>query len=207
MLDAIHAELRRAADLTGHDLPQGNTDMGEERQRHRPAEIGRKGRHRPLNSIGRGNGAQRIVLMRHRSAEHRHRRIANVLVDRAAMLDDQRVRPREETVDDTAYFLGAELARKLRKAAEIGEQHRYAPTLRLLRAGWSRVLQARDGLQQPLAMAERGDTELAQVVGRKPAQQPVIDVIGDEGIRVLAEAQSFKPATNVHFARSDSGPS
>ena len=187
-----------AADLTSHDLAQRDADMAEQRRRGRAAEIGRKRRHRPLDRIGGGDGAQGVVLVRQRRAEHGHGGIADVLVDRSAVLDDQLVGAGQEVVDDAAHLLSAERARKLGEAAEVGEQHGDLPAFRLGCGRRSRLLQADDRFEQPLAMAERSDTKLAQVIRRQATQHPAIDVIGDKSIRVLAKAQPFQPATNVH---------
>ena len=128
--------------------------MAGERRRRRPAEIRRKRRHRPLDRIGRGDGAQGIVLVGDRRAEHRHGGVADVLVDRAAVLDDQFVGAREEAVDDAAHLLGAKRARQFGEAAEVGEQHSDLPPLGLARVRLLRLGQAGDGFEQSLAMAE-----------------------------------------------------
>ena len=192
------------ADLTRHDLAQGNADMAEQRRRRRPAEIGRQHRHGALDGFRRRYGAQRIVFVGHGRAEHGHGGVADVLVDRAAVLDDQFVGAGKEAVDDAAHFLRPERARQLGEAAEIGEQHGHLPALGLGCGGRRTVAQVGNGIEQTLAVAERGDPQLPQVIPGEAAQQLGVDMVGVERVGILGQSQAFKPATDVHVVASTS---
>ena len=120
------------------------------------------------------------------------------------MLDDQLVGTGEEAVDDAAHLLRAERARQLGEAAEIGEQHGHLPVLGL---AWGRrcvVAQVGNGIEQTLAVAERGDSELPQVIPGEATQQLGVDMVGVERVGILGEPQAFKPATDVHVVASTS---
>ena len=84
--------------------------------------------------------------------------------------------------DDLAQILGIEPRRQRRRADEIAEHHRqlaalsFAPTLPSpamgtggrRSAGFGRAERG-DGVEQSATMADRGDTQLAQILARQPA--------------------------------------
>ena len=83
-VDGVARDERLA--LAGHDLAR--VDARPERERHRQLLAERR---QPLADLGHGaHRPQRVVLVRDRDAEHRHRRVADELLHRAAVpLDDQ----------------------------------------------------------------------------------------------------------------------
>ena len=107
-----------ASDAARDDFAGRNADVHVERLGRRRVEV----RHRPHNRVGGARRACRLVAMRHRSAEDRHDRIADVLVDAAAEALDDRVDDAEEALEQLMDVFGIELLRQLRIAAKIGEQ-------------------------------------------------------------------------------------
>ena len=65
--------------------------------------------------------------------------------------------------------------------------------------GWGRrsTAQFGDRLQQLLAMAERHDADVLEVVVCHPAQQLAVDVVGAEYLGVLGEADPAEPTVDV----------
>jgi hypothetical protein len=66
------------------------------------------------------------------------------------------------------------------------------------RRGLARRLQLGDRGEQLLAVAERCDPELLQVVRRQRAQDVGVDVVRRECLRVSAEAVVLQPGADVH---------
>ena len=123
---AEHRVVGRAhtGEAAGDHLAAGDADMRVQRTRRafaRACELGvdvERGARRP----------ERIVVMRHRRPEQRHNGVADVLVDRAAVADDDAVDERREARHEVAHLLGIERLRKRREVAEVGEQDRHLPT-------------------------------------------------------------------------------
>ena len=65
--------------------------------------------------------------------------------------------------------------------------------------GWGRRCTAQfgDRLQQLLAMAERHDADVLEVVVCHPAQQLAVDVVGAEHLGILGEADPAEPTVDV----------
>jgi hypothetical protein len=119
-----------------------------------------------------------------------------------------------------AKILGVDLLRQSGRADQVAEQHRQLPPLggtrdrrRRLdfacyrRAGGPgfgrRLRQGRNRLQQLLAMAERGDPELLQVVGGQRAQVIGVDVVRPERIKVALQPQFVQQGGDVHAGSRD----
>jgi hypothetical protein len=62
-------------------------------------------------------------------------------------------------------------------------------------------IQIGDGGEQLLAVAERSDAELFQIVRRKRAQDLGVDVVRREDFGILAEAVVPQPGADVHRFR------
>ena len=91
--------------------------MHRERARGRP-EFRRDER---LDFERRAHRAQRVVAMGARGAEQRHRRVADVLVDRAAVALDDGVDHAEELLEQRPDLLRVELRRQAGVADQITE--------------------------------------------------------------------------------------
>ena len=161
----------------------------------RPAELGGQGGHCLLQGCRCGDGAQGIVTVGERRAEQRHGGVAEVLVDRAAVLRDDRIGAIQEGFDDPARGLGADGARELGEAADVGEEHDHLPSLGLGRSsGRCRRLfrtrtEAGNRLDDPFAVTERPNAQLAQILGREPEQGALVDVVVGEGLGIPTKAQ------------------
>jgi hypothetical protein len=57
--------------------------------------------------------------------------------------------------------------------------------------------QFRDGFQQLLAMAKRGNADVLEIVVRQPAQQLTVDVVGAEQLGILGETDPAEPTVDV----------
>ena len=57
----------------------------------------------------------------------------------------------------------------------------------------------RDRLQQLLAMAQRHDADVLEVVVGQPAQLLDVDVVGAKHLRILGEADPAEPTVDVQF--------
>ena len=153
-------------------------------------------------------GTERVVVVRPRRAEQRHDGVPDVLVDRAAVADDDTVDERREAGDELAHLLRVKLLRQRREAGDVGEQHGDLAALAGLRAdGLARRLRGRglcggraalgDCRQQPLAVAERGDAELFQIGVGQLGEHAEIDVVVGKALRILGQAEPFEPAGNL----------
>jgi hypothetical protein len=76
-----------------------------------------------LVDVERGaGGAERVVVMRPRRAEQRHDGVPDVLVDRAAVADDDAVDERREAGNELAHLLRIKLLRQCGEPGDVGEQ-------------------------------------------------------------------------------------
>jgi hypothetical protein len=71
---------------------------------------------------GGADGTQAIVLMGDRDAEDRHHRVADELLDRAAVVLDRAASSREVAVEHAPQRLGVERLGELRRLDEVGEE-------------------------------------------------------------------------------------
>ena len=116
--DGVFA-VRVRAGAAGDDLAAGDADMCAQRV----AGFVRQRCH-PLVDVERGaHSAQRVVVVGDWRTKHRHDVVAHMLVDRAAVTLDDAVNHLEVTVEERMGLLGAEFARKLGVARDVGEQH------------------------------------------------------------------------------------
>ena len=85
-------------------------------------------RERPLHVRGRADGAQRVVLVERRQPEDRHDRVADVLLDRAAVVLQHRPHLVEVAGQHLSQRLRVERLAEARRALEVGEDdgHRLA---------------------------------------------------------------------------------
>ena len=73
----------------------------------------------------RSAGAQRVVLVRRRDAEHRHHRVADELLHRAAVRLDDRLHPLEVARQQRPQRLRIRRLPQRRRADHVAEQHRH----------------------------------------------------------------------------------
>jgi hypothetical protein len=70
--------------------------------------------------------------------------------------------------------------------------------MRSSRRRW-RAAQIGDRLQQLLAMAQRHDAHILEVIVSQPTQQFDVDVVGAEHLRILGEADPAEPTVDVQY--------
>ena len=120
---------------------------------------------------------------------------------------------------DSLHVLGVEARRQRRRADEVDEHDRELPSFGFGRPGArggvrcrrgrgfgrrsglrrERVLpQGGDGGEQLAPVADRGDAEADQVVGRQIGQDLGVDIVVTERLLVLAQAQPVQPSPDVH---------
>jgi hypothetical protein len=58
-----------------------------------------------------------------------------------------------------------------------------------------------DGVEHSAAMTDRGDAQLAQILGREPAQYVLVNVVGAEPGYVLLEPKPAQPFGYIHRDR------
>ena len=135
----------------------------------------------PLEHLERGaHGALRVVLVRDRRAEHRQRRVADVLLDRAAPRIHRRGHRREVPLQDRAQPFGIQPLAELDGTGEIGEHDR--GELALLAPG-GRVVERRPAMP---AVREVGGVVLPAARAGRHARILVVDTSALEpGARVF----------------------
>jgi hypothetical protein len=92
-----------------------------------------------------------------------------------------------------------------RRADQVREHHRDLAALGIVRFGFSRRLRRhrkgtgnlRNRFQQLLAMAERHDADLLEIVVAHPTQQLDVDVVGAEHLGILGESDPAEPIIDV----------
>ena len=123
----------------------------------------------------RANGAQRVVLARDRDAEHRHHRVADELLDGAAVPLEHAARGVVVAVHQRAQRLRVGALPDRRRAGEVAEQHRH--DLPHLARGDHGERRAATGTESEvvgaLAPARRADRHEASL---RSAQEPVNDL-------------------------------
>ena len=154
------------------------------------------------------DGALGVVLARLRIAEIDQHAVAHVFRDKAANAGDRRRDNAMIGADDLTQILGIELRRERGRADQIAEHHRQLPPLGVAprceccgRFGRrSRCIghgrgsaQGGDGIEQPAAVADRGDAQLAQILGGQLPQDRIVDVIIEKSLGILCEPQPVQP--------------
>ena len=161
-----------------------------------------------------------MVLVRDRRAEQRHDAVAQDPVDRAFVPMHRVHHDAERRIQNAPGVFRIGVLDQRERTLDVGEQHRHLLALALeggARAqdalgqmsgragpeeGWELRSVARaqtgDRGEQLLAVAERSDSELLQLVRRERAQDLGIDVVRREGFGVLAEAVILQPGADVH---------
>jgi hypothetical protein len=204
--------LRRAlADqIPDHDKPGGNADAGGKRF----GSTGLQARHRRCYFEPRPHRALGVVLVRLRIAEIGQYPVAHVFGDKIVIARDDTGNGVLIGADLLAQFLGVEPRRQRGRADEIAKHHRQLPPLgvtprcescgRFCRR--SRCIcrgrgsaQGGNGIEQPPAVADRGDAQLAQILGGQPAQDRIVDIIVAESRGILLEAQPAQPTSDLDW--------
>ena len=184
------------------------------------AQLGRLDAHGALDRQRRVAGAHGVVLMRDRRAEQRHDAIAQDPVDRALVAVHAVHHHAERRIQDPPGVLRIGVLDQRERTLDVGEQHGDLLALALERraraqdalgqmpghAGFERRrrlalaghLQIRDGGEQLLAVPERSDAELLEIVRRQRAQDLGVDVVRRERFGILAEAVVLQPGADVH---------
>jgi len=188
------------------DKPGGNADADGEPLRS----TGLQARHRRFYFEPRPHRPLGIVLMGPRIAEIDQHPVAHEFSDKAVIARDDAGNGVLIGADLFTQFLGVEPHRQGRRTDEITEHHRQLPPLgssaniggcdgckgrfgcRLC------VLERCNGIEQPAAVPDRRDPEIAQILGRQPAQNLTINIVVTERRRVLFEPETAKPFGDVH---------
>ena len=167
---------------------------------------------RPLDRERRPNGALGVVLLRARIAEKRHQPVAEPLQHMAAEIGHCLRRLVEIGVDEVAPVFGVELRDKVRRADEVEEQDGDRTALggnfrTVGRPGLGRrrgnvygscAGQSGDCIKQPAPIANRGDADVFQVIGRQLRQHVCIDLIFSKLSLVFTEAETAEPPADIH---------
>ena len=113
-------------ELTGRADGADERRAGVDADAHREAVVGRRAElgQRLLQAERGADGALGVVLAGDVGAPDGHQRVADVLVDAAAVLDDDRVEPRPQRVHEVHHELGVAGLRHRGEAADVGEQDR-----------------------------------------------------------------------------------
>lgn len=151
-----------------------------------------------------------ILLVRLRIAEIGEDAVAHVLGDKPAEPGQHLGDAAVISADDLAQIFGVEARRDLGRADQIAEHDGQQASLgagfrRCGRRGRFRrdtcrrgVAQGGDRREQLAAMADRGDAEAGQVVGRQLGQDVAVDVVVAKGGRVLFEPEAPQPIGDVY---------
>ena len=189
---ADHRDAGRDADPD----PERSTGHGRAQLAHRRHDI-EAGADRPLG----------LVLVGLRPAEVGQHAVAHVLGDETAFLFDRPCDTGVEGADQLAQILWVEAGREGGRADQVREQHRELPPLGLARGHERRGRgagrcgtgpQGGDPSEQPLAVADRGNADLLEVLGGQARQDPRIDVVVAERRLILAQAQAAQPSPDIH---------
>ena len=130
-------------------------------------------------------------IFRHEPAEAAHRLGDALLIGR----------------NDFAQVLRVHAGGECRRADQVGEHHRDLAPLggvvrlrfnqRRLRRNRNGTGKLRNRFQQLLAMAERRDADVLEIVVGQPAQQLDVDVVGAEHLGILGETDPAEPTVDV----------
>ena len=183
-------------------------------------------RQRSLDRKCRPRRALGIVLLCDRIAEQHHQSVAQLLGDVAAHFAHRRRGGVEIGADQVAPFLCIKLRGNAGRADEVAEHHseiaplaggfdRGGDTCRRNRSRDRRRYDRRrrgclrrctaqfgDGLQQLLAMAERGYADVLEIIVGQPAHQLAVDVVGAEQLGILGETDLAEPTVDVQVQSS-----
>ena len=111
-------ERRRALVVPGHDLAAVDADAQLDRRCWRKVRDDATERHR------RTHGALGVVIVRERDPEHRHDRVADELLDGAAVRDQDLPHAREDAGQRSAHDLGVVRGRDFARLDDVGEEDR-----------------------------------------------------------------------------------
>ena len=186
-----------------------------------PRSVGRLALHGALDRQRRVAGAHRMVLMRDRRAEQRHDAVAHDPVDGALVAVHARPSSRRaphpecrrassgsaSSISASEPLTSANSTVTCLRSPSSAARERRTRSARCLgvRAssdgrglGPSAASRSGDRGEQLLAVAERSDAELLQIVRRERAQDLGVDVVRRECFGVLAEAVVLQPGADVH---------
>ena len=113
--------------------------------------------------------------------------------------------------EDIAHLLGVEARGKPGRADEVAEQDGELPALRLRRSAPTGGLRFRggvgspvrrgfeggDGVQEPAPMADNGDAEVPEVIGREARQELGVNLVGVERLCIALQPQVPEPGRAV----------
>ena len=144
------------------------------------AELG----HRLDELEGRADSPLGVILLRDGPAPHGHDRVADELLDRAAVACDQAPAVFEVAGEEVAHLLRVARLGKRCEADEVGEEHRHEPTFggcRRERRGRTRL----DRATRRRRRDERRPTVSAEVLSRR-VLRPAVRAGGGETIAAIA---------------------
>jgi hypothetical protein len=142
-------------------------------------------------------------------AEQRHHPVAKLLGDLATHFRHRRRSRVEISSNQVAPFLSIEPRGNASRIHQIAEHYRDMAALggvMGLRLRWregyrsgsfGRRNEGGDRLQQFLAMAERRDADVLEIVVCQPGQQLAVDVVGAEHLCILGETDPAKPTFDL----------
>ena len=110
--------------IAGDDLSRIDAGAVRERDAVRALESLVQPGERLLHSPGRADRAQRVVLVHAREPEHGHHRVADELLDRAAVARDLGAHRVEVAGHRLAQRLGVELLAEARRSLQVAEENR-----------------------------------------------------------------------------------
>ena len=202
-LNGAPVKRRGASVIADNDQPGRDADTGLQGnarlQRGHPRDQLQPRANRPLGVILMGLRIAEVDedtvahVFRHEAAEAAHRLGDAFLIGR----------------NDLAQVLRVHAGGERRRADEVREHHRDLAALggvlglRLhcgdgYRGGsFGHRNEGRDRLQQLLAMAERRDADILEIVVGQPPQQLDVDVVGAEHLGILGEADPAEPTVDV----------
>ena len=209
-----HRIVRVASNIARHDLAARDANMHMEPPPGLRTDLG----HSLVDRLGGVDRAYGIVTVRYGRTEDGHDAVADMLVDRAAVIPNDGIGPVDELTENSEQFLRIEFGGELRVAGYIGEQHGNVPAFcgeRRLAAGTvpaarrQSIRQLAEGLDRclkPPAVAEV-QAQLLEVGFRQTRKDIEPDSSFGQCLRQMAEASSFEPWPDViHHWRPRSTP-
>mgnify|MGYP000666378902 CR=1 FL=1 len=195
--------VRLASRAPGHDLPERQADVRRKRRLVGPGEAGHRGEQGPRAT----DRPVDVVAVRPGCAEQRHDAVADMFVDRSAVVHHDPVGGGEEALQQRVDPLRVEARGEPRVAHEVAEEHGDRPAITLGRRGRLGGCRGEPGdrREEALPVAERGDAQRLQIGVAQAEQDLAVDVVGVEGGRIAFEPEARQPGLDVQGG-SSGGP-
>jgi len=126
-----------------------------------------------------------------------------MLVDTTAVFFDHIVHFAEELIEQRVQILGIQLAGNFREPGQVSKHHRDLPPRGFMRCRWFRLgcgvggIKLLDGTQKPPTVADSSHTDFDQILCRQIWQNGKVDLVVNEGLRVLVQSICAQPAPQV----------